>query len=69
MKEVVERQVCGFTWELIPGGANFSVTTKHEFDIQGKSVTYLGVGGGDKLRFVSILAGQPREHSAFLSIH
>jgi hypothetical protein len=68
MKEVVDRQECSFTWELTPGGANHSVTTRHEFDIQGKSVTYMGVGGGDKLLFVSIVAGHPVEHGSFMHV-
>lgn len=68
MNEVVERQECTFSWVLIRGGATYSVTTNHDFDIQGKSVTYMGVGGKDQLFFVSIVAGHPVEHSARMSL-
>jgi hypothetical protein len=68
MREVVERQKCKFSWVLIRGGAIFSATTDHEFDIQGKSITYMGVGGGDQLLFVAIVARHPVEHAARMLI-
>jgi hypothetical protein len=68
MNEVVGRQECKFSWVLIRGGATYSVTTDHDFDIQGKSVTYMGVGFKDQLLFVSVVAGHPVEHSATMSI-
>lgn len=68
LNEVTERQPCTFSWALIRGGATYSVTTSHEFDTDGKSVTYMGVGGVEQLMFVSIVAGHPREHSARMVI-
>ena len=47
-------------WVSIRGGATFSVTTDHDFDISEKAVTYLGVGAGSQLMFLSIVAGHPR---------
>jgi len=61
LQEVVDRQECRFSWVLIRGGATFSVTTDHDFDIGEKSVTYLGVGSGSQLMFLSIVAGHPRQ--------
>jgi hypothetical protein len=61
LEEVINRQECKFSWVLIRGGATFSVTTDHDFDISGKAVTYLGVGAGSQLMFLSIVAGHPRK--------
>jgi hypothetical protein len=66
--EVVERQRCLLRWKLTSGGAEFAVTTRHEFDILGRSITYLGVGVEDRLLFLSIVTGYPVEGSAIMSI-
>jgi hypothetical protein len=68
MNEVVPRQECSFYWHLTPGGAVHEVTTAHAFDIQGKTVTYVGVGGDDKLLFMSIIAGHPLEGEATIAV-
>jgi hypothetical protein len=57
--EVVPRQNCSFYWHLTPGGAVHEVTTTHTFDTRGRSIAYIGVGGEDKLLFLSIVAGYP----------
>lgn len=69
MKEVVPRQTARFSWQLNHGGATYELTSSHEFDIAGKSITYLAVGGqNDQLLFVSIVAGHPVERSTFMHL-
>jgi len=68
MNEAVPRQDCRFSWTLIHGGASFSVSTKHAFDIQGKAITYMAVGSETQLLFVSIVARHPVEHAANMVI-
>ena len=68
MNETVPRQDCTFSWTLIHGGASFSVSTKHAFEIQGKAITYMAIGSENQLLFVSIVAGHPVEHGANMVI-
>ncbi len=68
MNEVVPRQECTFNWTLLHGGAIFDVTTHHDFDIQGKAISYQAVGGDKGVMFVSIVAGRPVEGSSRMLI-
>lgn len=63
MNKVVERQDGTFSWALIAGGAAYNITTTHQFDIRRKAITYVGVGGGDSIMFLSIVAGHPVQGS------
>ena len=67
LNEVVERQDGTFSWALTRGGAIYNITTSHEFDIHGKSITYVGVGG-DSIMFLSIVAGHPVEGSMTMPV-
>ena len=67
MNEVVPQE-CKFNWTLLHGGALFDVTTHHDFDVQGKAISYQAVGGDKGLMFVSIVAGRPVEGSSRMVI-